>query len=37
MEAAERSGLSNLDNEVVSHLNNSFSMNFRQYNQGEKP
>ena len=37
MEAADKAGLSNLDNEVVSHLNNSFSMNFKQYNQGEKP
>ena len=37
MEAAEKAGLSNLDNEVVSHLNNSFSMNFRQYRQDEKP
>ena len=26
-----------LDNEVVSHLNNSFSMNFAQYNQSSKP
>jgi hypothetical protein len=37
LDAAEKAGLSNLDNEVVSHLNNSFSMNFRQYNQSERP
>ena len=37
LDAAENAGLSNIDNEVVSHLNNSFSMNFKQYNQGEKP
>ena len=29
MDAADMSGLNDMDNEVVNHLNNSFSMNFK--------